>query len=102
MELNRNNSMIHDENLKREDNAKNLALKERWNLEFQKATENINKLETVLHRGDDYKFILRNTAGRSEVSKTVDSLKEISNQAIEIAKDVKSFELSASTIFKSS
>lgn len=99
-ELDNNNAMISNEALKEQDAAKNLEIKQRWVIEYQKALSSLNATGQMLREGDDFMYLLRNEVLRSKVTESIASLRGIANQAANLSTNIKTFEHRAKLIFQ--
>jgi hypothetical protein len=93
------NAAIRDPQVKAEDSLKTGQLAQKWQVEYLKATANLDRVEAMLSAGDDYQILLRNNAVRAELSNSITALKGISNQANVLAANIQIFETNAKEIF---
>ncbi|WP_305952605.1 hypothetical protein [Emticicia oligotrophica] len=98
--LDENNALIVDASLRQQDSLKTAQLRQRWDFEYQKASNRIAEIGVMITKGNDYNIILRNTAGRAEIIQSISALNDISYRADLLATDIRVFAINAKAIFQ--
>jgi len=90
-QLNELSSSIGNENLRKEELAKNKSLRATWNKTFREAAVNIEKVTTVLEEGNDFHMVLVASSIRQKLEQNVDELNRIAAQAKTLLADLEVF-----------
>lgn len=89
--LNELSSNINQEKLRKEELAKNEALRQRWEKTYQEASTNVQKVTTVLEEGNDFHMVLVASSIRQKLEQNVVELRRIAEQAKSLLADLESF-----------
>ena len=84
-------SGINSESLRKEEMAKNKALKTKWDKSYQEANVSIEKITTVLEAGNDFHRVLVASSVRQKLEQNVDELNVIAEQAKALLGDLEAF-----------
>lgn len=90
-ELDRNNSLMNDPELKSQDMNKTLKLKEEYKIEYAKALSSLGASQKLLQDGDDILLALRNDILRSALNSQIDVLKNITSQSTALSQNIEYF-----------
>lgn len=82
---------INNESLKQGELAKNAELKAKWDVNYVKAEESIQKVTEVLNKGNDFHMVLVASSVRQKIETNVEELRKISESAQELLTDLESF-----------
>ncbi|GGD72788.1 hypothetical protein GCM10011514_41100 [Emticicia aquatilis] len=99
-ELTKNNLSISDSTLRKTDAEQNLQLREKYNIERQKAIEGLDKAQEMLKKGDDLNYVLRNQVLRSAVEQNIQVINEIALQAKGLTESIQSFTTNCKPLFQ--
>lgn len=89
--LNELSGNINQEALRKEELAKNEALRKRWEKTYQEASANVQKVTTVLEEGNDFHMVLVASSIRQKLEQNVVELRRIADQAKALLADLESF-----------
>lgn len=98
-ELEKNNQLISNQELKADDLKKTVELKKVYEKEYNLAVESLNKAQKVLKEGDDIMLILRNNVLRSSLQSQISVLKNIKDESDRLAINIKSFSSTCIPLF---
>ncbi|MEM8526749.1 MAG: hypothetical protein AAGG68_19065 [Bacteroidota bacterium] len=90
-QLNELSGSIGNENLRKEELAKNKSLRATWNKTYKEAAVNIEKVTTVLEEGNDFHMVLVASSIRQKLEQNVDELNRIAAQAKTLLSDLEVF-----------
>ncbi len=90
-ELNGLSNNINNEDLKRDELAKNKELERKWQKTFVEADKAINKVTTVLKSGNDFHMVLVASSIRQKLEQNVTELNNIASQAKVLLADLEVF-----------
>ena len=90
-ELNGLSNNINNEDLRREELAKNKELERKWQSTFVEADKAIKKVTTVLESGNDFHMVLVASSIRQKLEQNVTELKNIASQAKVLLADLEEF-----------
>ncbi len=100
-ELTRNNLSITDSTLRQTDALQNAELRNRYNLERQRAIEGLNDAQEMLKKGDDFNYVLRNQVLRSSVEQNILAVDQIALQAKNLTLSIQTFTNNCKPLFQS-
>lgn len=89
--LNELSNNINNEDLRKEELAKNKALRQRWDRTYNEAAVNIERVTTVLEEGNDFHMVLVASSIRQKLEQNVVDLQRIAEQAKMLLADLKTF-----------
>lgn len=89
--LNELSNNINNEDLRKEEMAKNKALRQRWDRTYNEAAVNIERVTTVLEEGNDFHMVLVASSIRQKLEQNVSDLTRIAEQAKMLLADLKTF-----------
>jgi uncharacterized protein YnzC (UPF0291/DUF896 family) len=89
--LNELSGNINQEDLRKEELAKNEALRKRWEKTYEEASTNVQKVTTVLEEGNDFHMVLVASSIRQKLEQNVVELRRIADQAKALLADLESF-----------
>jgi len=83
-QLDKISGSISDANLRQNELGKNQALKDKWTKTYQAAAAEVNKLNALLVKGDDFHKILLGAAIRSELEKNIRVIEDVAAEASKV------------------
>lgn len=89
--LNELSSAINNEELRKEELAKNKELRSTWDVTYKKASSSINKVTSVLEAGNDFHMVLVASTIRQKLEQNVQELENIAHQAKVLLGDLEEF-----------
>ncbi|MEM1324402.1 MAG: hypothetical protein AAGI23_00530 [Bacteroidota bacterium] len=89
--LNELSSSIQNEDLRKEELAKNKALRQRWDRTYNEASVNVAKVTNVLEEGNDFQMVLVASSIRQKLEQNVDDLNRIAAQAKALLAELETF-----------
>jgi hypothetical protein len=89
--LNELSSSINNEDLRREELAKNKELRRRWDRTYNQASINVAKVTNVLEEGNDFHMVLVASSIRQKLEQNVDELNRIAEQAKALLAELETF-----------
>lgn len=82
---------ITNEQLRKEELAKNAVLRRKWEASYKVAEANIQKITTVLAEGHDFHMVLVASSIRLKLEQNVEDLQRIADQAKTLLSDLEAF-----------
>lgn len=94
------NESISNDDLRKKEYNKNVALRKSWNEVYQEAEKDVNKIRTVLEEGNDFHKVLLASVMRSKIADNISQMKDISSRARKIIKELSRFSVEGKKILQ--
>jgi hypothetical protein len=94
------NESISNDDLRKKEYDKNVALRRSWNKVYQNAESDVSKIRTVLEEGNDFHKVLLASVMRSKIADNISQMKDISSRARKIIKELSRFSVEGKKILQ--
>lgn len=94
------NESISNDDLRKREYDKNVALRRSWNKVYQAAESDVSKIRTVLEEGNDFHKVLLASVMRSKIADNITQMKDISSRARKIIKELSRFSVEGKKILQ--
>lgn len=82
---------VGDDNLRSVETKRNKEVHDQWTKAYQDAARSIQKIEDVMHDGDDFYRVLVASSLRQQVRKDIEELEAITVRALDLLDELKEF-----------